>query len=73
MAEKNNIKTGFLFKYNMSANALDRLFKKKELTRLSEPGDEEKLRLAIAHALPKNNPTFLSSIINTRHTICVIL
>lgn len=62
MAEKNNIKTGFLFKYNMSANALDRLFKKKELTRLLEPGDEEKLRLAIAHALPKNNPTFLLSI-----------
>ena len=40
MAANNQSKNTFLFKYDMSENAMNKLFEKKEMSSLLEPGDE---------------------------------
>jgi len=62
MATYNQSKNTYLFKFDMSENALNKLFEKKELSSLLEPGDKEKLRTWITNALPKNNVRFMLKI-----------
>ncbi len=59
METNKQAKSTFLFKYDMSENALNKLFDKKELSSLLEPGDKQKLRTSITNALPKNNVRFM--------------